>query len=108
MKAMVSMPTGGRSKDEIDREFNRASTVLSRIGYEVIDTRFEFPHGFLEDIGVTSIPLFYLAKSLRAMASASAVYFVEGWSAARGCRIEHFAAKEYGIATLYEKPEAEE
>ena len=43
-----------------------------------------------------SSPLF-LGKSLELLAQADVVYFAPGWADARGCRIEHLCAVEYGI-----------
>lgn len=31
-----------------------------------------------------------------------AAYFCKGWEKARGCRIEHEAAKAYGLEIIYE------
>ena len=42
----------------------------------------------------------YLAKSLDNMTRVDAVMFCPGWEKARGCRIEHQAAKAYGIPIL--------
>lgn len=32
-----------------------------------------------------------------------AAYFCKGWENARGCRIEHDAAKAYGLEIIYEE-----
>lgn len=42
-------------------------------------------------------PLWFLGKSLELLAQADVVYFAPGWADARGCRIEHLCAVEYGI-----------
>ena len=47
-------------------------------------------------------PVYYLGKTIANwMHSVDAVYFVDGWREARGCRIEHQICKEYGIKCLY-------
>lgn len=56
----------------------------------------------MKERGVVQIPLCFLAKSLESMSLCHAVYFCDGWEAARGCRIEHEAAVEYGLETIYE------
>ena len=38
-----------------------------------------------------------LARALGKLAEADAVIFAPGWETARGCRMEHLAAEEYGI-----------
>jgi hypothetical protein len=45
------------------------------------------------------------------MAKADRVYFMPGWRAARGCRIEHLCCLQYGIQTVNldeEQPSAKE
>lgn len=37
------------------------------------------------------------AVALQELAEADAVIFAPGWETARGCRMEHLAAEEYGI-----------
>ena len=52
--------------------------------------------------GVVQIPLCFLAKSLENMSLCHAAYFCKGWENARGCKIEHEAAKAYGLEIIYE------
>ena len=103
MKAMISMPMGGKTKEEIDAVFERAKTALEGMGYIVLDTRFHLSEDMMDLFGVGNRPLRYLGESLNDMSKCGAVYFVEGWNTARGCRIEHHAAKEYGLKVLYEE-----
>ena len=58
----------------------------------------------MKERGVEQIPLCFLAKSLECMSACHAVYFCRGWENARGCRIEHEAAKAYGLTIIYEEP----
>ena len=102
MKAMISMPMGGKTKEEIDAVFERAKTALEVMGYDVVNTRFVLSEEHLAELGVKNKPLAYLAYSLEIMSMVDAVYFCEGWNTARGCRVEHYAAKSYGIPTMYE------
>ena len=37
------------------------------------------------------------------MSKCDAVLFCQGWENARGCCIEHEAAKKYGVLILYEE-----
>ena len=57
----------------------------------------------MQERGVVQIPLCFLAKSLENMSKCHVAYFCKGWQTARGCRIEHEAAKAYGIAIIYEE-----
>lgn len=60
-------------------------------------------HKAMQERGVVQIPLCFLAKSLENMSKCHVAYFCKGWQTARGCRIEHEAAKAYGIAIIYEE-----
>lgn len=45
-------------------------------------------------------PIVYLSRSIEVLTKADLAVFMYGWENARGCRIEHQAAKDYGIPTL--------
>ena len=106
MKAMLSQPMAGKSEEEIVATRERAIKVLESKGYEIVNTLFSDEWYSQENIkkrGVVQIPLCFLAKSLENMSLCHAAYFCKGWEKARGCRIEHEAAKEYGLTVLYEE-----
>lgn len=93
MRVMISQPMNGLSAEEI-RE--RRAAVVARLeaeGHEVVDTVFTEtpPEG-------DNQALWYLGKSLQAIAGVDAVYFMDGWDKARGCRIEYEACVTYGVA----------
>lgn len=105
MKAMLSQPMGGKTNEEIVAARERAIKVLTSKGYEVVNTLFTdewYNHENMEKRGVVQIPLCFLAKSLENMSLCHAAYFCKGWENARGCRIEHEAAKAYGLEIIYE------
>ena len=49
---------------------------------------------------VTNIPLVYLGESLKFLAKSHYAYFCDGWEEARGCKIEHLCAAEYGVEII--------
>lgn len=104
MKAMLSQPMAGKTEEEIIATRERAIRELERRGYEVVNTLFtdEWYTEAMEERGVVNIPLCFLAKSLENMSLCHAAYFCKGWENARGCRIEHDAAKAYGLEIMYE------
>ena len=105
-KAMLSQPMGGKTNAEIVSARDRAIRVLREKGYEVVNTLFTdewYSKEKMEERGVVQIPLCFLAKSLENMSLCHAAYFCKGWENARGCRIEHEAAKAYGLEILYEE-----
>ena len=106
--AMISMPMGGKSKEEIDEVFEKTKANLEKMGLVVFDTRFHLDEDMMNVFRVKNRPLQYLAESLNMMSKCDLVYFVKGWEEARGCRVEHHAAKEYNLAMLYEEYHADE
>ena len=105
-KAMISQPMAGLGDNEIEETRNRAVTALGEKGYTVINTLFTdewYSRESMKQRGVEQVPLCFLAKSLENMSLCHAAYFCKGWENARGCRIEHEAAKAYGMEIIYEE-----
>lgn len=104
-KAMLSQPMGGKTDEEIVATRDRAIKVLKEKGYEIVNTLFTdewYSVNSFEKRGVVNRPLCFLAKSLENMSLCHVAYFCKGWEQARGCRIEHEAAKDYGLEIIYE------
>jgi hypothetical protein len=93
MKAMISQPMRGKSREEILKERNETVTVLELLGYEVVDTVFT-------DNIKTLTPLQCLSKSLAALSKVDLVVFLAGWDRARGCTIEKTCCDEYGVPSV--------
>lgn len=92
MKVMISQPMKGRKTEEIKAERETLVKELEEKGFEVIDTVFEKG---------PDNPLYFLSKSIEAISNVDAVVFMPGWQGARGCRIEHQVAAEYGKFIKY-------
>ena len=106
MKAMLSQPMANKTQEEIVKTRERAINKLADKGYEIVNTLFTDEWYSPENMskrGVVQIPLCFLAKSLENMSLCHAAYFCKGWENARGCRIEHEAAKAYGLTIIYEE-----
>lgn len=106
MKAMLSQPMAGKTEEEIIATRERAIVALKKRGYEIINTLFTdewYSREAMKERGVENIPLCFLAKSLENMSLCHAAYFCKGWEEKRGCRIEHEAAKAYGLKIIYEE-----
>lgn len=105
-KAMISQPMVGKTEKEIVETRENAITFLKERGYDIVNTLFTddwYSDKAMQERGVVQIPLCFLAKSLENMSKCHVAYFCKGWQTARGCRIEHEAAKAYGIAIIYEE-----
>ena len=96
---------GGKTDEEIVTVREKAIKALKERGYEIINTLFTdewYSENRFAERGVVNRPLCFLAKSLENMSMCSVAYFCKGWENARGCRIEHEAAKTYGLEIIYE------
>ena len=105
-KAMLSQPMAGKTEKEIVETRERAIAALKERGYEIVNslcTDEWYSDEAMKARGVVQIPLCFLAKSLENMSLCHAAYFCAGWEKARGCRIEHEAAKAYGLEIIYEE-----
>ena len=106
MKAMLSQPMAGKTEEEIIATRDKAVKALKEKGYEIVNTLFTdewYSEESMQKRGVINRPLCFMAKSLESMSLCRAVYFCKGWEQARGCRIEHEAAKAYGLEIIYEE-----
>lgn len=90
MIAMISQPMQGKSNEEIEKERKELVEILEEQGYDVLDTVLTTDDVSKDD------PICYLAKSLEMLAEADILVCMKGWEEARGCRIEHLVAEEYG------------
>ena len=92
---MISQPMCGKTNEQIRKEREKLINVLESKGFYVMDT-------IIEDFNDKIDPVFYLVKSLEYLANADCVFFMKGWEKARGCKIEHEVAVEYGKEVMYE------
>ena len=96
MKIMISQPMKGKTNEQIREERAELVTRLQEEGLEVVDTVFENAPTD-EDIAI-----YMLSQSIRYIGKVDAVYFMKGWEKARGCKIEHEVAVQYGKQVFYE------
>lgn len=92
-KLFISQPMRGKTDEQILAEREEAINIAK----EMVGEDVEVLETFFEDFGPDVAPLHYLARSIEYLAKADVVYFVPGWEDARGCKIEHTCAVEYGI-----------
>lgn len=97
-KLFISQPMKDKTNEEILATREKAiESAKKHIGedVEVIDS-------FFKDAPHDAKPLWFLGKSLELLSTADIAYFANGWEDARGCRVEHTCAVEYGIDTIIE------
>ena len=92
---MLIQPMAGRSEEDIKRERKMITESIEQNGGEVINTLFteEAPKEAKQG-------LYYLGKSIQAMAEADSVLLLPNWRDARGCRIEAECASAYGLEVV--------
>ena len=95
-KLFISQPMKGKTNEQIREERAEIVKRLQEEENEVIDTVFENAPAD-EDIAI-----YMLSQSIRYIGKVDAVYFMKGWEKARGCKIEHQVAVEYGKKVFYE------
>lgn len=93
-KLFISQPMRGLTDEEILKAREDIRLKAEKIIGEPVQLLESFFEGF-KPIG--NIPVSYLGKSISLLAEADVVYFGEGWQDARGCKIEHEVAVQYGI-----------
>ena len=92
-KLFISQPMNGKTDEEILAVRNKAiASAEKHLGekVEVIDS-------FFQGAPVGAKPLWFLGKVIQLLSDADVVYFAKGWDEARGCKIEHECALQYGI-----------
>ena len=95
-KIFISQPMKGKTNDAILSERETAiKSAEKKLGekVEVIDSFFQYAPAEAK-------PLWFLGKSIELLSTADGAYFAKGWETARGCRIEHQCAVEYGIVVM--------
>ena len=97
-KLFISQPVKGKSDEDIlkerDTAIRKAEAVVGE-PVEVIDS-------FFQNALADARPLWFLGKSLELLSTADVAYFAPGWDEARGCKIDHMCAVEYGIDRIEE------
>lgn len=98
MNVFISQPMRNRSDEEIKTERQKIMEYVQKL---YPDKKAEEINSFFDmDVQSKNVPLRMLGMSLELLAEADVAVFADGWSVARGCRIEHDAAKAYGIRIL--------
>ena len=92
-KLFISQPMKGKTNSEILAERKEAERLAKNALHEDV----EIIDSFFKDAPADANPLWFLGEALKLLSEADAAYFAEGWETARGCKIEHTCAQEYGI-----------
>lgn len=105
-KIMISQPMNGLTEEQIINAQNKFLEYAKKENFEVVNTYFQnewYSNESMSSRGVVQIPLCFLAKSIENMSLCHKAYFAKGWENARGCKIEHEVALQYGMEIIYEE-----
>jgi hypothetical protein len=105
-KIMISQPMNGLTEEQITNAQNKFLEYAKKQKLEVVNTYFQdewYSKDSMSSRSVVQVPLCFLAKSLEYMSECNSVYFAKGWENARGCKIEHEVALQYGMEIIYEE-----
>lgn len=105
-RVFVSIPMNGRSDDEIQKDMQRAVLKLNK--YKLKSTEYKLVNSLLnldkikfsKECRNKSVEC--LGRAIKYLSTADIAYFCKGWKKARGCKIEHEIAKQYGIEIVVE------
>lgn len=96
MKVFISQPM----KDKTDEEIKIEREHLIKCAKERYGDDIEIVDSFLESASHDAKPLWFLGESIKKLAEADVAYFAKDWETARGCKIEHTCAIEYGLEVV--------
>lgn len=98
INVFVSCPMYGYKDDYIIKVFESVKKWLSlylKDDFRILDS---YINNIPKNDALT--PVVYLSKSVEKLAEADLAVFTPGWKEARGCKIEHQIASDYGIRIL--------
>lgn len=95
-KVFVSQPMKGKTDEEILEERNEAVAAAKK----KLKDEVELIDSFFCGAPADAKPAWYLGEAIKMLSTADIVFFAKGWEDARGCKIEHRVALEYGIPII--------
>ena len=97
-RVFISQPMKGLSDSQIkENRQNIVDAIKLEYGNDI-----EIIDSYFEGAPADAKPLWFLGKSLQLLSTADMVFFDNHWETARGCKMEHAAAVEYGINIIHD------
>lgn len=103
MKVFLSHPMNGLTEDMI----KEVRAEMIQFADDIIEEKAEIINSYFESENAVKYSpsknhsLDCLGASIRTLAEADMIIMGKGWEYARGCRIEHECAVQYGIHIVY-------
>lgn len=95
-KLFISQPMRNLTDEEILKTREEIRVKAEEVVGEPLELIDSFISEYPGEIN-KSVPIWYLGKSLQFLSQADVAYFGGEWRNARGCKIEHEVAVQYGI-----------
>ena len=96
IKVFISQPMKDKTIQEIEQERKEIIEKIRKYFWEI-----EVIDSFIKDAPHDAKPLWFLGKSLELLSNADVIVLGKNRERARGCRIEHECAVQYGIKIVY-------
>ena len=96
IKVFISQPMKDKTNQEIEQERKEIIEKIRKYFWEI-----EVIDSFIKDAPHDAKPLWFLGKSLELLSNADVIVLGKNRERARGCRIEHECAIQYGIKIVY-------
>ena len=108
MRIYISIPITGHDPVEQKAKAERFAKDIDSIGHDPVNP-FDTPE---VDTPVSDQAKYahYMGEDIKELLLCDAAYFARGWDKSKGCLLEHYAAKIYGLQIYYsidKIPEAE-
>ena len=93
-KIFISQPM----VDKTDKEILQVRNEITEICKTIFDgEEIEILDSFFQGAPHDAKPLWFLGKAFQILSQADVAFFAKGWDQYRGCKMEHQAARQYGI-----------
>ncbi len=92
-KLFISQPFSGRTEEEV---FEERAEILSKIE-EIYKEEFSVIDQYHQTAPKGAGRFYYLSQDVLMMDKADLIAFSPNWKSAKGCRVEHELATEYGL-----------
>lgn len=101
MKVFLSSPMRGLTDKEISDIREKALNSLKERSEEEIEVLDSYKPDLYFSSTVTNKALYFLGGVLQVLADADIAVFCKGWEQARGCKVEEYCARLYGVPCMY-------
>lgn len=97
MRWFISQPMADLTYDEIINEREKIKKII----YGEDPEAYVIDSFVTEELSGKNVPLKFIARAIQNLSEADIIIFAENYENSRGCLVEEFCARKYGIKTFY-------